>query len=449
MMKFKSAGWTGETPETINRRHNSTCVLQLTRRLNVVLLAISAVVAGDITGATAATNVVDATTLRGKVMCGYQGWFRCPGDQAKEGWIHWSRDPSRIAPDTLTVEMWPDMGDYPADERFAAPGFCTADGAQACLFSNEQPGTVRRHFQWMREYGIDGVWLQHFLVDLPGGPIENRYASRCRVLQNVRAAAQETGRVWAVTFDIAALPADKIVDVLTREWKKLVQEGVTQDPRYLHERGLPVVEIWGFYYGNPHNRMTAKVANQLIDFFKSAGSANRAWLVGGGDWQWRFNPDPEWQKFIRRLDAYSPWNVGNYCKDDNGAHAATGSWPQDKRECDKCGLLWLPVVYPGFSWDNLQKIPPGTSLIPRRDGKFLWEQFHALSELQVDTVCVAMFDEVDEGTAIFKVTSLPPVPGHFVTYEGLPSDWYLRLVGEATKLLHQKQEVPASIPIHF
>jgi hypothetical protein len=52
---------------------------------------------------------------------------------------------------------------------------------------------------------------------------------------------------------------------------------------------------------------------------------------------------------------------------------------------------------------------------------------------------VAMFDEVDEGTAIFKVTSAPPVQAHFVGYEGLPSDWYLRLAGEGTQmLLHQR-----------
>ena len=28
--------------------------------------------------------------LHGEIMCGYQGWFRCPGDPANMGWIHWS-----------------------------------------------------------------------------------------------------------------------------------------------------------------------------------------------------------------------------------------------------------------------------------------------------------------------------------------------------------------------
>jgi hypothetical protein len=58
--------------------------------------------------------------------------------------------------------------------------------------------------------------------------------------------------------------------------------------------------------------------------------------------------------------------------------------------------------------DNLQRKPAGSTLIPRRGGRFLWEQFHELSQLAVDCVYVAMFDEVDEGTAIFKITSSPP-----------------------------------------
>ena len=165
--------------------------------------------------------------------------------------------------------------------------------------------------------------------------------------------------------------------------------------------------------------------------FRDVGNANRPWRSVHG-----------------RFDAYCPWNVGNYVVDATGAkHASTGYWEADKRTSEGLGVLWIPVVYPGFSWDNLQRQKPGASLIARRGGRFLWEQFHELSRLGVDTVYVAMFDEVDEGTAIFKVTSAPPTPGHFVGYEGLPSDWYLRLVGEAASRLRQGQPVPEEIPL--
>jgi hypothetical protein len=390
---------------------------------------------------------VDAATIRHKVMCGYQGWFRCPGDAAGLGWVHWSRDSKRIAPKTLTFELWPDVSDYPQAERFPAPGFRYPNGRQAELFSSDNAATVLRHFQWMRDYGIDGAWLQRFVVGLPGAPVEQTYPSNRRVLQHVRAAAHQTGRTWAISYDIAAMPTERIFEKLTTDWKKLVDEKIIDDARYLHEGGRPVVQIWGFYFNNRQNRMTAALGNQLVDLFKMPGRYS-AFLVGGGDWNWRANPDVQWQKLYRRFDAYCPWNVGNYVKDAAGAqHAATFYWADDQRDCQQRGTFWLPVVYPGFSWDNLQRLPPGKSLIARRGGRFLWEQFHALAKLGVDSVYVAMFDEVDEGTAIFKVTSEPPTAGHFVGYEGLPSDWYLRLVGEGGGRLRHGLSVPADIPV--
>ena len=55
-------------------------------------------------------------------------------------------------------------------------------------------------------------------------------------------------------------------------------------------------------------------------------------------------------------------------------------------------------------------------------------------------VYVAMFDEVDEGTAIFKCVNDVPIgqQSKFVTFEGLPNDYYLRMVGAGTKLIHDE-----------
>lgn len=388
---------------------------------------------------------VDANTFRHKVLCGYQGWFRCPGDAAGEGWRHWSRDPNRIAPETRTFEMWPDLSEYDPDEKYRAAGFTLPDGAPASLFSSANPKTIQRHFRWMRQYGIDGVFLQHFVVDLPGGPLQDRYSSRRRVLNHVREAAEKTGRVWALSYDIAGMPRGTLYDVLTADWKKMVDGGITADARYVKEGGRPVVQVWGFYRDSPANAMTPELAHRLIDFFKSDGPY-RAYLVGGGDWEWR--RDGEWQKVVFRFDAYAPWNVGNFSKDAAGVmHASMDWWETDKRACEEHGVLWLPVVYPGFSWDNLKRLPPGTSTIARNGGEFFWEQFHELAKLKVGGAYIAMFDEVDEGTAIFKVSNSPPSPGRFVTNDGLPSDWYLRLAGEGTKVIRGERPNQKSLPI--
>jgi hypothetical protein len=68
-------------------------------------------------------------------------------------------------------------------------------------------------------------------------------------------------------------------------------------------------------------------------------------------------------------------------------------------------------------------------MIAARKGGFYWRQFAIFRELGIRTVFVGMFDEVNEGTVIYKVSNQIAVGEHFVNYEGLPSDYYLRLTG--------------------
>jgi len=80
--------------------------------------------------------------------------------------------------------------------------------------------------------------------------------------------------------------------------------------------------------------------------------------------------------------------------------------------------------------------------IPRRQGEFLWSQFQAAARAGVKMGYVAMFDEVDEGTAIFKCTNDVPgsEPAKFLTLDGLPSDHCLRLVVKGARMI--RAEVP-------
>ncbi|MCO6457971.1 MAG: xylosidase/arabinosidase [Pirellulaceae bacterium] len=398
----------------------------LARRLLPLILCLAA---GPASGdeppvAEQTIRLVDARSMHGKVLCGYQGWFRCPGDGTGEGWLHWSRDTRRLTPRSVAVEMWPDLSEYGPEERHAAPGFTGPGGNPAELFSSAHPATVARHFQWLRQHEIDGVFVQRFLVNLNKPSFDT-------VLEHVRTSARQTGRVYAVCYDLTGAPPEQLVEMLVRDWKRLVDEKrLTQDDRYLHHGGRPVLMVWGFF----SERFPAAIAHELIDFLKSDGPYGVT-LVGGCEWPWRQVRDEGWARALRRFDLISPWNVGNYEVKDGRKVAATGSWAGDLAEARRHGMQLLPVVYPGFGWTNLKGPAASQATIPRRRGEFYREQFAQVSALGLDMAYVAMFDELDEATAIIPVSNSPPVEGRFETYEGLPADWYLRLTGDAARTL--------------
>ena len=379
---------------------------------------------------------IDPTTLHHKVLCGYQGWFRCPGDAMNDGWRHWSRNSRQITPDSLTFEMWPDLSEYGEDEKYPAPGFTYRDGKPAHLFSSTNPKTVQRHFEWMRQYGLDGVFLQRFLV-AAGNP------STDLVMEHARKSAASTGRVWALCYDLSGARTERIYDRLTSDWKRLVDEKrITNDDRYLRHNGKPVLFIWGFY----SDRFDAALAHRIIDFFKTDPKYGVT-LVGGCQWYWRSEKNAEWGKVFRRFDIISPWNVGNVTRIAGQKHANTGSWKTDMAEAKSAGMQYLPVIYPGFGWTNLKGQDRARDTIPRLGGEFFWRQFTTASELGVDMAYVAMFDEVDEGTAIFKVSNTPPIQAQFQTLENLPTDWYLRLTAEGSRLIRGERKTQKDLPI--
>src|SRR5262249_37236240 len=152
-------------------------------------------------------------------------------------------------------EMWPDLSEFGDREKYPASGFAHVDGKPAYLFSFDNWETVARHFQWMERYGIDGVLVQRFLVNLGDRSFD-------RVLGHVREAANRTGRVFAVGYDLSGMREDRLVDRLAADWKYLVDEmQLTRDRRYLHDGGKLVLLVWGFY----PDRFSAATAHRIID----------------------------------------------------------------------------------------------------------------------------------------------------------------------------------------
>src|SRR3954469_20500273 len=92
------------------------------------------------------TPGADGSTLTGKVVCGYQGWFTAPGDGSGRGWRHYPAR-GRFEPGSCCLDLWPDVNELDDDEKYATP-FCHRDGRVAHVFSSHNRKTVLRHFQW-------------------------------------------------------------------------------------------------------------------------------------------------------------------------------------------------------------------------------------------------------------------------------------------------------------
>jgi hypothetical protein len=397
------------------------------------------------------TRGVDTTTLDAKVMCGYQGWFNAEGDGARRGWRHWTRRPGPLADGNAKFDLWPDVSDLAPSERFPT-AFALPSGQPAEVFSSFNRDTVLRHFRWMRDYGIDGAFVQRFIVDVRD-PAGLRHANT--VLDHCRAGANQFGRAYAVMYDLSGLGADSINSVI-EDWRALRSRmHVTDDPAYLHHHGKPLLAVWGVGF-HDHRQYTLADCRLLVEFLKTDRDAGGCAVMLGVPTYWRdlkndTLPDPALHDLLALADVISPWTVGRYRDPAADIAYADKVMKPDLAWCRDRRLDYLPVVFPGFSWHNMFNKSPSDQ-IPRARGQFLWSQFCNSKRAGASMIYAAMFDEVDEGTAIFKCTNDVPTgdSSRFLTYEGLPSDHYLWLTGQGARLLRNElpitQKPPPRIP---
>lgn len=375
------------------------------------------------------------TSINGTVLAGYQGWFMAEGDGFDMGFIHWGdvdHDPPRA-----TVDMWPDMRELDDDEKFNT-NFKYPDGTPAPVFSSTNRKTVMRHFEWMQEYGLDGVWVQRFTGEINPDEPESHHDLRTNtVLMQVREAANTHGRGFAVMYDCAFSRVE--VDEMLKDWKRLVHDmKILDTPAYMRHDGRPVMSLWGFGFG--HRDFDPVAARELLEYITSDEGGNCAIMLGVPN-DWRDWKDEKLALLEEFGDIISPWNVGRFGTAEGARDHYATFFPGDIEYCETFGKEYYPVIFPGFSWTNLQDGGTPLNAIPRQGGKFAWEQALLVEEYGLDMIYLAMFDEVDEGTAWFKVSNQPPA-GIFATYEGYPSDHYLRIAGEIGKMMEGK-------PYHF
>lgn len=392
----------------------------------------------------------DVSTLTGKVVTGYQGWFGVPGDGAGRGWVHLGRG-GKFAPGACSIEIWPDLSELPKEDRFPTD-FRFADGSVAEMFSSYRRSTVLMHFQWMKDYGIDGALVQRFSNEVRDPKALNQ---RNTVLKNAREAANRHGRGYALMYDLSGMSTDNF-DQVIEDWKNLVDRmKLGRDPRdqaYLRHNGKPLVALWGIGF-NDDRTYSLKDCERLIDLLKDHPVYGGNCVMLGVPYYWREQKgdsvnDPDLHRVLLKADILSPWAVGRFGSERSADDLQNKAIAPDVAWCRQKNRDYLPVVWPGFSWHNLRAGQAKFDQIPRLKGEFLWRQCLAAKQGGATMLYVAMFDELDEATAIFKTTNTPPVgESPFLKDPELPSDHFLWLTGQAGKMLRGQLPATPTAPV--
>ena len=367
-------------------------------------------------------------SIKNLVMAGYQGWFNTPEDGAGLGWKHFEKE-KEFKPGKCTIDLWPDVSEY---EKTYETAFKLPDETPAKVFSSYDASTIDLHFKWMKQYGIDGVFMQRFVVSIRNQKGKDNYN---KILNNAVLSAEKYDRAICLMYDLSGMEAGE-EDILIRDWKELCEKYKLvsrNNNHYVYHHGKPLVAVWGIGF-NDRRKYGYEQVKKIIDFLKSEGCS----ILVGVPTHWRTLTidavsDTRLLELVKQADIVHPWLVGRF--DNNTYEPYRKSIEEDIKWCKANGKDYMPVLFPGFSWHNMKKDAP-QNMIPRLGGCFFWKQVKGAVGAGAESLYLAMFDEIDEGTAFFKCTNTPPVgESSFITYEGEAPDHYLWLAGEAAKYL--------------
>ncbi len=407
------------------------------KQIHWLLLFLLFGVTGNCTHAAGGTKTYNS--YKGLVMAGYQGWFNTPGDGAGRQWHHYT-GPNGFRPGSCTIDLWPDVSEY---EKTYPTEFRLPDGTPARVFSSYDASTVDTHFRWMQEYGLDGVFMQRFLAEIRNPSGLNHFN---KVLDSAMQAANKYERAICIMYDLSGMnPGDE--QLLLKDIAELAERHSLKDhhrnPSYLYHNGKPLVCVWGVGF-NDHRRYGFDEATTIIKGLQTQGFS----IMLGVPTHWQeldhdTLKNPRLHQLIRQCDVVMPWFVGRY--DETSFPRYHALIQSNIRWARENGIDYAPLCFPGFSWRNM----PGhekSNQIPRNQGQFFWQQLSFQLAAGAEMLYIAMFDEIDEGTAIFKCAHQVPVGGRGSTFvameEGVGTDHYLWLAGQAGKML--KGEIPLS-----
>ena len=181
-----------------------------------------------------------------------------------------------------------------------------------------------------------------------------------------------------------------------------------------HSGGEDLVEVLAaaivayLRYKNDRRRYGLDEAERIIDGLREMGfsvmiGVPTHWRTLNGDTE----SDPRLHAIIKKCDVVMPWFVGRY-NETSFSPRYSGIVPEDIAWSKANDVDYVPLAFPGFSWRNM----PGnenSAQIKRASGDFLWMQLSQWLASGAEMLYIAMFDEIDEGTAIFKCAKRVPV----------------------------------------
>lgn len=394
----------------------------------------------------------------GKSVAGYQAWFKT--GSSTSGWFHWSgtTPPSQY---TTHFEVYPDVTEY-LDADLTATALANLGNNQPSkLFNSSNKSVIDTHFEWMKDYGIDGAAVQRFIGNIGNSIVK----SPSSVANKIKESAEANRRIFYICYDTSSSGMEATWDdTIKFDWVYNVEQNdLTKSDAYAKVGNKPVVQLWGTGMAGGKNPGTAAETIALIQFLQSRG----CYVIGGTPRSWRTgtrdskgtaqtstipgdkeNFEPVYQSY----DMISPWMVGRIKNNTEADAMLTGTMIPDKTYLDARNIDYMPVIFPGFAWSQWND--GDVNATPRNAGDFMWKQARNIKSLGITSMYFAMFDEYDEGTAIMKNAtdwSMIPTDQYFLTSSAdgiwLSSDFQLRVAGASIEMLKGSRAVTTTVPV--
>ena len=379
-----------------------------------------------------------AQDIVGKVMAGYQGWFSNQTDGSPVGNLGAGGNGH------LNLAAYPDLREFPASEQFATSWGNLGNGTPGNMFSSDRAFTANLHATWMQQYGVDVAAIQRF----GDGVNPGAYQSQKNQVQTLMANATNAhGVKFCIEYDMTGAGTAGNSWAANGYWVNGIEndwyhgslrtdngQPIWTSPSYAHEKGKPVVELWGMganYTGMPQN---ASEWADLINYFHNQG----VYVIAGVPHEWLTNTLPGFAAVYATCDAINPWVVGDFSGVAGADWYAGNNLTPEKAWCASHNVTYIPCVWPAS----------------RQAGADMWEQFVNIRKLGLTSCFISMFDEFNENTQIAKTAEDPsqvPAGSGFTPLNAngtrVSSDFYLRLTYAGGSMMKGWSPLNTNVPI--